>query len=201
MKASTQPAGPNQADEADQPDQPDRRAYPGRPARQPAKQDRTTVALLLMAAFIAVGGVGFALGHLTAPSAAAAANPSGGFAGGFGGRGAFGSLAPGQTFNPGQFGGGRAGLGGSGGGISGTVQSITGSSITIQEADGSTATLALSGTTTYHSAAAASASDVRSAQALPSRSTRAPWPVRLPTQRTGPRKSDSHAKDVLITNP
>ena len=33
---------------------------PAQPVRPPAKQDRTTIVLLLAAAFIAVGGIGFA---------------------------------------------------------------------------------------------------------------------------------------------
>ena len=50
---------------------------------RPAKQDRTTMMLLLVAALVAVGGIGFALGHLTAPGSSAAANPTGA-RGGFG---------------------------------------------------------------------------------------------------------------------
>lgn len=125
------------------------------------KQDRTTMALLLIAAFVAVGGIGFAIGHLTGGSSAAAANnPTG--RGGF----ARASLAPGQTFNISQFGGGAGGagrlggLGGVSGGISGTVSSITGSTLTITLANGTTETIDLTGTTTYHNETAGSASDV-----------------------------------------
>src|SRR5450759_4207304 len=77
----------------------------------PKKQDRTTLALLFIAAFVAVGGIGFAFGHLTAPSATAAANPTGGGRVGFGGCRALPSLAPGQTFDTSQFGGGAGGRG------------------------------------------------------------------------------------------
>jgi len=131
--------------------------------RPPAKQDRTTMALLLVAAFVAVGGIGFAVGHVTAGGATAAATGLGGR----GGQGGFGrnfpSLAPGQTFDTSQFGAGRAGGlgGGVAGGVTGTVQSVDGSSITIQEASGTSVTIDLSGTTTYHSAAAASSGDVK----------------------------------------
>jgi hypothetical protein len=125
------------------------------------KQDRTTMVLLLVAAFVAVGGIGFAIGHLTGGSSAAAANnPTG--RGGF----ARASLAPGQTFNISQFGGGAGGagrlggLGGISGGISGTVSSINGSTMTITLANGSTETIDLTGTTTYHNETAGSASDV-----------------------------------------
>jgi hypothetical protein len=169
---------------------------------RPAKQDRTTIALLLIAALVAVGGIGFALGHLTAPSAAAAANPSG--RGGFG-RGAFPSLAPGQTFNIGQFGGGagRGGLGGVAGGVTGTVQSVTPTSITIQEASGTSVTIDLSGNTTYHTAAAASPNDVKVGTSVTVQIDTSA----LASEAPNPSASGAlggrtlTAKDILITQP
>jgi hypothetical protein len=159
------------------------------------------MALLFIAALVAVGGIGFALGHLTAPGATAAANATG--RGGFGGRN-IPSLAPGQTLNPGQFGGaGRVGAGGVSGGVTGTVQSIDGSKMTVQLADGSTVTIDLSTTTTYHSAAPASAGDVKvgttvtvqiDTSALASE-TPAPGASGLGGGRT------LKAKDILITQP
>jgi hypothetical protein len=178
------------------------------PAKPPAKQDRTTMALLLVAALVAVGGIGFALGHVTAPTAtAAAANPSG--RAGFGGlgRGAFPSLAPGQTFDVGQFGGGGAaagrGLAGVAGGVSGTVQSVTPTSITIQEANGTSVTIDLSGNTTYHAAAAASPSDVKVGTSV----TIEIDTTALASESPDPSASGGlggrtlTAKDVLITQP
>ncbi len=81
---------------------------------KPAQQDRTTLVLLFVAALVAVGGIGFAVGHLTAPAATTAQNPVGGANGRNGGNGGFvrPSLAPGQTFNPNQFGGGANGRAG-----------------------------------------------------------------------------------------
>jgi preprotein translocase subunit YajC len=158
--------------------------------------------LLLVAALVAVGGIGFALGHVTAPSAAAAANPSG--RGGFG-RGAFPSLAPGQTFNTSQFGGGagRGGLGSVAGGVSGTVQSVTPTSITIQEASGTSVTIDISGTTTYHAAAAASPSDVKVGTSVTVQIDTAALASQTPnpgaTGALGGRTLT--AKDVLITQP
>lgn len=128
-------------------------------ATRPARRDRGTTILLLIAALIAIGGIAFALGRLTAP-AAAAANTNANGLGRF--RGAFPSLAPGQTFNPGQFGGAaNRGLGGLGGGIEGTVDSINGSTLTIKLANGTTETVDLSGSTTYHSETAAASADVK----------------------------------------
>ena len=138
------------------------------PRPRPAKQDRTTMALLFVAALVAVGGIGFAAGHLTAPGAAAQAtfarNRSGGN-GAFPGGGNFpgASLAPGQTFNPSQFGGGNGfnrGLGGETA-VTGTVQSISPTSMTVQLASGQTVTIDLTGTTTYHGETAATADQVK----------------------------------------
>ena len=176
------------------------------PVKAPAKQDRTTIALLLIAALVAVGGIGFALGHLTAPGATAAANPSG--RGGFN-RGAVPSLAPGQTFDLGQFGGGAGprggvgGVGGLGGGVTGTVQSITATSITIQEANGTSVTIDLSGNTTYHAAAAASPSDVKVGTSVTVQIDTSA----LASETPNPGASGAlggrtlTAKDVLITQP
>jgi hypothetical protein len=158
--------------------------------------------LLLVAALVAVGGIGFALGHVTAPSAVAAANPSG--RGGFG-RGAFPSLAPGQTFDTSQFGGGfgRGGGGSVAGGITGTVQSVTPTSITIQEANGTSVTIDISGNTTYHAAAAASASDVKVGTSV----TVQIDTTALASQSPSPGATGAlggrtlTAKDVLITQP
>jgi hypothetical protein len=124
-----------------------------KPAKQPAKSDRTTIALVLVAALVAVGGIGFAIGHVTAPSAVAA-NAAG--------RAAFArpSLAPGQTFNPSTV-AGRGGLASVAGGISGTVQSINGTTMTVQEANGTVVTVDLSGTTTYHGETSASSSAIQ----------------------------------------
>jgi hypothetical protein len=130
---------------------------------RPVKRDRSTQVLLLIASLVAVGGIAFAIGRLSAPTAAAANNLNGA-----GGRGVFGrnfpSLAPGQTFNPADFagrGGAGGGLGGFRGGVEGTVVSIDGSTMTVKLANGSTTTVNLSSGTTYHNETAATASDVK----------------------------------------
>lgn len=166
---------------------------------RPAKQDRTTMMLLVVAAMVAIGGIGFALGHLTAPGATAAANPTG--RAGFGRN--FPSLAPGQTFNSSQFGGGRGGLGGVAGGVTGTVQSITGSTITIQEANGTSVTIDLSGNTTYHNETSAQAGDVKVGTGVVVQIDTSA----LASQTPNPSASGAlggrtlTAKDILITTP
>jgi hypothetical protein len=119
----------------------------------PAKTgDRTFRILLAVGLLVAVGGVAFAVGRVTAP--AAAASTRGGFgAGGFatGGNGAAGAGA-----------GGGFGRGGFGGGIlvTGTVDSVSGTTMTLKEANGTSVIVNLAGTTKYHAQAAASVADV-----------------------------------------
>jgi hypothetical protein len=173
------------------------------PTVRPAnKQDRTTLMLLLVAALVAVGGIGFALGHLTAPGSSAAANPTGA-PGGFGGGRNFPSLAPGQTFDTSQFGGIGGGRVGVSGNVTGTVQSITGSTITIQEANGTSVTIDLTGNTTYHSEISASAGQVTTGTSVT---------VQIDTSALASQSPDPSAsgglggrtltaKDILITTP
>jgi hypothetical protein len=130
---------------------------------RPAKRDSSTMILLLIAGMVAIGGVAFAAGRLTAsPAAAAAASNRLGVGNGGGGF-TRPSLAPGETFNAGAFGGGlgRGGAGGLSGGVTGTVQSIDGSTLTLMLSTGSTVTIDLSGSTTYHNETAGSSSDVK----------------------------------------
>jgi hypothetical protein len=128
---------------------------PPPPVIAPAKKsDRTFTILLAVGLLIAVGGVTFAVGRMTAP--AAAATTRGGFGnGGFGGAGA-------GTGGGGAAGAAGLGRGGFGGGVlvTGTVDSISGTTMTLKEANGSTVTVNLAGTTTYHAQAAATAADV-----------------------------------------
>ena len=177
---------------------------PAKTPIKPKKQDRTTIALLFIAAFVAVGGIGFALGHLTVQPAAAAA-PTGGGRVGFGGGRALPSLAPGQTFDTSQFGGGAGGrgLGGVSGGVSGTVQSISANSITVQLANGTSETIDISGTTTYHSAAAASSTDIKVGTSVTVQIDTAALASQTPNPSASGALSGRTltAKDVLITQP
>jgi preprotein translocase subunit YajC len=172
-------------------------------AKPAKKQDRTTMALFLVAAFVAVGGIGFAVGHLTGGSSTAAANGNG--AGGGPGGFARASLAPGQTFDVGQFGGGagRGGLGGVAGGVTGTVASVNGTTMTITLANGSTVTVDLSGSTTYHNETAGSSSDVKAGSTvtvqIDTRALASGSPN--PSASGGLGGQTLTAKDVLITTP
>ena len=118
----------------------------------PAKKgDRTFTVLLAIGLLIAVGGVAFAVGRVTAP--AQAATTRGGF-----GAGGFGAGTGGATGT----GGAALGRGGFGGGVlvTGTVDSVSGTTMTLKESNGSTVTVNLASTTTYHAQAAATVADV-----------------------------------------
>ena len=126
---------------------------------------------LALAVLVAVGGVAFAIGRATAPASGTAAvigqNGTGTRGNGFP-NGSFGPNGfPGGSLDPnasGRTGGftGRGGFGALGGGlvIEGTVDSVTADSVTIKTANGTTVTVGLDASTTYHSAAPATASDV-----------------------------------------
>jgi hypothetical protein len=127
-----------------------------------APTKRSTAATLVnvvlgVAVVVAVGGVAFAAGRATAPAQTAGTGRFGGNGGGFSGNGNF---APNASGAPGR--GGFGGLFAGGGGISiqGTVTAVAADSITIQLQSGQTVTIPTDSSTTYHSQAAASASDV-----------------------------------------
>lgn len=115
-------------------------------------------ALLLVGALVAIGGVAFAVGRVTAPAATAATNGLGAGRGtGNGGTG----FGPGASGAPGGF-GGFGGVGRTGGGlsVSGTVVSIDASTIQVKLANGTTETLNLGSSVTYRDSTTGSASDV-----------------------------------------
>lgn len=113
---------------------------------------------LLGAVVLAIGGVAFAAGRMTAPTLVGTfQGPNGQFPGG-----PQGSFVPGQGGQlPGGGQGGPGALLGNGGiTIEGTVESITDTTLTLRTADGQTIQIALDGSTTYHAQSDASADDV-----------------------------------------
>jgi hypothetical protein len=136
------------------------------PARQPDSRKperkgpsaRVLNVVLAAALVLAVGGIAFAVGRMTAPATTAAGNfPGGNVPGGNfpGGNGYFGGRQGGGQ-------GGGAFLGGAGGGVTleGTVDSVSATTLTLKLASGQTIQIALDPTTTYHSQATASSSDI-----------------------------------------
>jgi hypothetical protein len=132
-------------------------AVPSAPARSRADAARLLNLALIGAFVLALGGIAFAAGRMTAPPAAITGGAN--FPGGFNGDGQGG---PGNGSVQGRPRGGQGALGGLGGGVTveGTVESVTASTLTLKLADGQTIQIALNDSTTYHAQADASSSDV-----------------------------------------
>jgi hypothetical protein len=113
-------------------------------------------ALLLVGALVAIGGVAFAVGRVTAP-AAATTTGLGAAGRGTGGEGGFGAGGFGGAGGAGGFGGGRNAGALS---VTGTVVSIDANSIQVKLANGTTQTLTLGTSTTYRDSTSGSAADV-----------------------------------------
>jgi Domain of unknown function (DUF5666) len=125
---------------------------PANPVAMPTRRSSRLLDLALaLAAVLAIGGVAFAAGRITAPSgtvpAFARVGPGGTV------------VTPDGSFDPnGPNPGGLALNGGLA--IDGTVTAVDADSITLQLADGQEMTLKLDESTTYHEAADATSSDV-----------------------------------------
>ncbi len=120
-------------------------------ARPEGRSGRGTSLLLVLAGAVAIGGIAFAAGRLTAPAASAT---------GLRGNGAL----PGDVTLPGNgaLPGDGQGFPGRAGGVSiqGTVTEVTGDAITVELASGTTVTVPVDADTTYRSAATATADAV-----------------------------------------
>jgi hypothetical protein len=158
-------------------------------AKPASSSGRGTSLLLVLAGAIAIGGLAFAGGRLTAPAAATTFRAGGQLPGG------------GQGF---------AGRGdGFGGGISlsGTVSAVSADSITLDLASGTSITLPLDGKTAYRSATAATASDVRvgsEVRVTPGGRVTNPGASRDPNASPGPGAGGitfGAASDVTVVEP
>jgi hypothetical protein len=134
------------------------------PSRSSGGSARTRLlvnGVLAVAFVILVGGVAFAVGRATGPSAAAAVAGNGGallddVVRPGNGNGPF-AGAPGDDDGEGRLGPGAGSVS-----IEGTVTTVAGDSMTIELADGRTVEVAIDENTGYHRQAGASASDVTS---------------------------------------
>ena len=151
--------------------------------------------LLVLAGAIAIGGIAFAAGRLTAP---AAASP---------GRFGDGQLPGAGQRLPGN-GQGLAGRGAGFAGISlaGTVDAVSADSITVKLESGTSITIPLDAKTTYHAAAAATAGDVTAGSEVrvtPGARVAGPGPSFDPNASPGPGGGISFgaASDVTIVEP
>ncbi len=122
---------------------------PSPPAGVPKKSGSSGSIALVVAALVAVGGLAFAGGRLTAP--ASTPTIGSGFPGGFPGGFPRGSFAPGD---------GIIGLGQGGLTLRGEVTSLSADAITIRLEDGTSVTVPLDDQTTYHRSSAGQVDDV-----------------------------------------
>jgi hypothetical protein len=165
-------------------------------AKPKSTSGRGTSLLLGLAAAIAIGGLAFAAGRLTAPAATAST-----------GRPATGQL-PGSGQLPGN-GQGFPGRGEAMGGItlSGTVTAISADSITLELASGTSITIPLDADTAYRAATAASADEVTVGSAVtvtPGSRVANPDASRDPNASPGPGLgglSFGAATDVTVVEP
>lgn len=123
-------------------------------ARVPARRANSTTSLLVVAALVAFGGVGFAVGHVTGSGQTGTGT---GTQSGLSGFGANASGAPGF--------GDRVGLGGTAT-MTGTVVSVSADSITLQLTSGSAVTIATGSSTTYHNQTSGSITDLAAGQTV-----------------------------------
>ena len=141
------------------PETPPVAVFPPAPVPVPAPALRANAGLgivLGLAALVAVGGVSFAVGRVTAPASTIAGGRTGtGTGQGNGG-------LPGNGGNGGApgFGRGNGGFGGSLA-VTGTVTAVTADHITIKLGSGQSVDIPINGTTTYHQENAGSSSDVQ----------------------------------------
>jgi len=139
-------------------------SVPG-PRYVPSRKRRlnSTGVLLVVAGLVAVGGVGFAIGHVTG-NTSMTGTTTGANGNGLPGDGQFGPNASGNPVRP-DGSGDPGNFGGRGGAatsslVTGTVTAISSDSMTIQLANGQTVTVALGSSTTWHSQTSSSSSSV-----------------------------------------
>jgi len=168
-------------------------------AKPASSSGRGTSLLLLLAGAIAVGGLAFAGGRLTAPAAATTSRTGAG-------------QLPGNGQGTGRFPGNGQGFPGRGDGfggisLSGTVAAVSADAITIQLASGTSITIPLNGDTKYRTATAATAGDVTvgsQVRVTPGGRTATPGASLAPNASPGPGAGGlgfGAATDVTVVEP
>ena len=175
-------------------------APPTAPLRTPVETTRRRMGgldlLLAVAAIVAVGGLAFAVGRLTAPTAtlAGATGARGNGGGGFGGE------------LGGNRGGGAGGFGGFGAGgsvtVQGTVVSVAADHITIKLANGTTVDIPTSSATTYHTQTAATSAAVTAGSTVQVQLDGRPRPGASAAPGSSPAARPARsASDVTVVSP
>jgi len=117
-------------------------SVPGPVHANRTRSSRRSGMLTLLAAAVAVGGIAFAVGRVSAPAGSESGSSRAGVASGS--AGTAGTADTGSMI------------------VTGTVDSIDGSTMTIRTTNGSTVTVSVGGATTYHAQAAASTANITS---------------------------------------
>jgi hypothetical protein len=173
------------------------------PTIQKAKPRRGLIDILLViGVIVALAGIGFAVGRLTAPAATAFGQGRGGQ---FTGNGQFNGQLPGAGQNGGDgTAGGRGFLGGGGLALTGKVTELTADHVTLQLASGQTVTVTVDGSTTYHQQTSATTADVQSGDTVIVQVQRGAAPGASASPGTGGRQGGfggGTASDITVTAP
>ncbi|HVQ22702.1 MAG TPA: hypothetical protein VMT36_05470 [Candidatus Saccharimonadia bacterium] len=170
---------------------------------QKAKPRRGLIDILLViGVIVALAGIGFAAGRLTAPAATAFGQGRGGQ---FTGNGQFNGQVPGAGQNDGNgTAGGRGFLGGGSLALTGKVTELATDHLTLQLANGQTVTIAVDGSTTYHQQTSATTADVQSGETVIVQVQRGAAPGAAASPATGGRQGGfggGTASDITVTAP
>lgn len=170
---------------------------------QKAKPRRGLIdVLLVIGVIVALAGIGFAVGRLTAPAATAFGQGRGGQ---FTGNGQFNGQVPGADQNGGNgTAGGRGFLGGGGLALTGKVTELTADHVSLQLANGQTVTVAVDGSTTYHQQTSATTADVQSGDMVIVQVQRGAAPGASPSPGNAGRQGGfggGTASDITVTAP
>ena len=165
--------------------------------------------LLVVGAVVALAGIGFAVGRLTAPTTTGFGQGRGQFNGQFGGNPGNGPLGGnagngqfGGNAGSGQFGGGRAFFGGGSLALTGKVTELAADHLTLEVANGSTVTIPVDSSTAYYQQTGSTSSDVHPGDAVIVEVTRDGAPAASPGAGGGPGGPQlGAASSITVTAP
>ena len=194
-------------------------AAPTTPATTPSSNGSTSTAqrtkprrglidvLLVIGAVVALAGIGFAVGRLTAPTTTGFGQGRGGQftgSGQFTGNGQSNGQVPGAGQNDGNGTAGGRGFLGGGLAVTGKVTELTADHVTLQLANRQTVTVAVDDSTTYHQQTGGSAADVQSGATVIVQVQRGAAPAASPSPGNAGRQGGfggGTASDITVTAP
>ena len=159
---------------------------------RPRRSNSVTV-LLAVSALVAVGGIGFAVGHVATPGGTDTTGQNGN-------GGQFGPNASGIPGNLGSFRpDGNGGFGSGTASISGTLVSISADSFTVKLASGETVTIATGSSTTYHNQTSGLSTDLATGETVTVQTSSASTGSNA-SSSSSPGTGTRTATDVTITS-